>query len=293
VAGPLPLSRAFVDALRPPTEGLFPSVELEESLHALWVAGQAAWPQAGLDGADFARDLAARIGAAEAGPSLSRLHGTDLYLACACARGLPAAVALFETHYMSRVPAFVGRLDPAGTLTDEVAQELRIQLLLPAAGGEARIGDYSGRGELAAWLRVVALRAALKLRRAQRRLGVGVELPPTDLGRGPDPERDYLRLRYRADYEAAFRAALGSLESTERLLLKLHYVDGLNIDRIGAIYRLHRSTVARQLASHRRKLLDLTRGRLRERLNLSDSEFDSILALVRSQMVMSLRGALS
>jgi RNA polymerase sigma-70 factor (ECF subfamily) len=139
----------------------------------------------------------------------------------------------------------------------------------------------------------VALRAALKLRRAQRRLGVGIELPPTDLGRSPDPERDYLRLRYRADYEAAFRAALASLESAERLLLKLHYVDSLNIDRIGAIYRLHRSTVARQLASHRRKLLDLTRGRLRERLNLSDSEFDSILALVRSQMVMSLRGALS
>jgi RNA polymerase sigma-70 factor (ECF subfamily) len=287
----LPLSRAFVDAR--PVDGPAASEELEASLQALWAAGQASWPQAGLDGVDFARALAARIGEGETGPAdLSRLHGSDLYLASACARGLPRAVALFEAHYMSRVPAFVARLDPSGFLADEVAQELRIRLLLPAAGARAGIGDYSGRGDLSAWLRVVALRAALKLRRSQRRLGVGVEVPSTDLGQGPDPERDYLRLRYRADYEAAFAAALASLESAERLLLKLHYADGLNIDSIGAIYRLHRSTVARRLASHRRKLLDLTRGRLQERLKLSDSEFESVLALVRSQLVVSLRGAL-
>ena len=291
--GNLPLSRIFLEALPGPRGATAPSPALEARLQSLADAGKAAWPRAGLNGADFVEDVAARVGANEADPaSLSRVHGADLYLACACARGLSDAVVLFEAHFMTRVPAYVARLDPTGTLAEEVAQELRIQLLLPSGVVPARIRDYSGRGDLAAWLRVVALRAALKLRRSQRRLGVGVEVPSVDLARGPDPERDYIRLRYRGEYQAAFHAALDSLESGERLLLKLHYVDGLNIDRLGAVYRMHRSTVARQLASHRRKLLDATRSRLRERLDLSDSEFDSVLALVRSQMVVSLRGAL-
>lgn len=46
---------------------------------------------------------------------------------------------------------------------------------------------------------------------------------------------------------------------------------------------------ARRLHGQQRKLLELTRVRLRERLSLSDSEFDSVLALVRRQMVVSLR----
>jgi len=267
-----------------------PSEELETSLESLWNIGRTAWPRVDLGGADFVIDVALRLGAGEVSPKgLARLHASHLYLACACARGLPSAIACLEAHFISRVPTYVAHLDPAGTLADEVAQDLRTRLLLSEGNAHGRIGDYSGRGDLAAWLRVVALRAALKLRRSQRRSGVGVAVPSVELGRGPDLERDYLRVRYRGDYETAFRAALAQLKSDERLFLKLHYVDGMNIDRIGAIYQLHRSTVARRLASHRRRLLELTRNCLRERLGLSDSEFRSVMALVRSQLAVSLR----
>jgi RNA polymerase sigma-70 factor (ECF subfamily) len=290
VAEQLPLSRAFAAALRDRTDVPVPSEELEAALQALWHMGRMAWPRVELGGEEFVADVARRLGRGEAAPrTLSRLHGSDLFLACACARGQPSALTCLEANFLSRIPAYVARLDPLGTLADEVAQELRTALLVAVGEAAPRIRDYSGRGDLASWLRVVALRAALKLRRSQRLLGVGVVVPSVNLGPGPDLERDYLRVRYRKDYEAAFSAALGALESEERLFLKLHYVDGLNIDRIGAIYQLHRSTVARRLASHRRRLLELTRNSLRERLHLSDSEFGSVMALVRSQMAVSLR----
>lgn len=290
MAEQLPLSHAFAAALGDRTDLPVPSEELEASLQALLDMGRTAWPRVELGGEQFVADVALRLGRGDAAArNLPRLHGSDLYLACACARGLPSALTCLEAHFLSRVPAYVARFDPLGTLADEVAQELRTGLLLADGEGHARIRDYSGRGDLASWLRVVALRAALKLRRSQRRLGVGVAVPSVNLGQGPDLERDYLRVRYREEYEAAFSAALGALESDERLFLKLHYVDGLNIDRIGAIYELHRSTVARRLASHRRRLLELTRNRLRERLHLSDSEFGSVMVLVRSQLAVSLR----
>ena len=269
------------------------AAELDAALRALWEQGRAAWPDVMLDAAEFAREIARRVDSeGEQLSALSHVRGADLYLACACARALPPAIARFESTFLSRVPEFVGSLDSTGALASEVAQVLREKLLMPRPGGAPRIADYSGRGELTSWLRVVALREALKLRRSQQRPGAASEEAPDDLVGGPDPERDYLKVRYRGAYDEAFRAALAALESSERLFLKLHYVDGLNIDRIGGMYQLHRSTVARRLAAYRRKLLDFTRARLREQLKLTDSEFRSVLSLVRSQMTISLRSAL-
>ena len=82
------------------------------------------------------------------------------------------------------------------------------------------------------------------------------------------------------------------LSNRERLCLRLHYADGLDIGRIGTLYKIHRSTVARRLAEYRRKLRESVQERLRKRLKLTDSEYQSILSLVRSQMVVSLRSAL-
>jgi RNA polymerase sigma-70 factor (ECF subfamily) len=105
------------------------------------------------------------------------------------------------------------------------------------------------------------------------------------------PEIDLLKLQGRAEVERAFRQALAKLEDRDRLLLGLHYADGLSLERIGALYRQHRATVARRMAKARRELLDGARELLRERLRLSDSECDSMMALVRSQLRISLGAA--
>jgi RNA polymerase sigma-70 factor (ECF subfamily) len=98
----------------------------------------------------------------------------------------------------------------------------------------------------------------------------------SELRSAVDPELDYLKLRYRGAYQDAVGAALASLPDRDALLLKLHYLDGLNIDRIGALYGMHRSTVARWRARVRRRVLESTREQLHRRLALTDSEFDSL-----------------
>ena len=137
-------------------------------------------------------------------------------------------------------------------------------------------------------LRVVAVRAALRL--ANRRKEPQLQTAPS--AAGADPELDYLKLRYRSEFERAFRAALALLSTRDRLMLKLHSVDGLSIDKIAAAYQLHRSNVARRLARIRRLLREHTMAELQQRLGASAREVESLLALVRSQMWVSLRGAL-
>ena len=60
---------------------------LEAHLAALLAAGREAWPTVRLASDGFMRHLGARLLAdVELQQTLSSLHGTDLYLACACAR---------------------------------------------------------------------------------------------------------------------------------------------------------------------------------------------------------------
>jgi len=71
-------------------------------------------------------------------------------------------------------------------------------------------------------------------------------------------------------------------------LLRYHHVDGLNIDEIGAIYRVHRVTAFRWLEKAKEKLVEATLARMRTRLNVSARELDSVLRLIRSQVHLSL-----
>ena len=270
------------------------SAELEARLEALIAAGRGAWPSLPLPDQDFVRELALRLEPDdEPLLALAQVRAGDLWLTLACARGDERAMRLLDERFLSRVPALVHRLDSSGALGAETLQILREKLLVRGGGGP-RIADYSGRGDLLGWLRVVALRTALKERRRQEQ-----KTPPftssesaEQLQAGADPERDYLRVRYRGDYEAAFRAALEALGSAGRLLLKLHYVDALSLPRLAALFQVHRATVARRLADARRTLLETTRAKLQERVKLTDSEFDSVLQLVRSQLGAGVRSAL-
>src|SRR5581483_4498624 len=91
--------------------------------------------------------------------------GSDLYLACACARGVPAALAALDRAVLLRVPAFICRVSTDAAFADEVRQQLRERLLVAPPGGAPKIAEYGGAGALHAWVRVAALRTALNLRR--------------------------------------------------------------------------------------------------------------------------------
>ena len=64
-------------------------------------------------------------------------------------------------------------------------------------------------------------------------------------------------------------------------------VEGLSIDEIGALFKVHRSTVARWIAGARQAVLAGARLRLRDELGLSAGEFDSLAGVVRSQLDLS------
>ena len=65
-----------------------------------------------------------------------------------------------------------------------------------------------------------------------------------------------------------------------------------SIEQIGAIYRVHRATVARWIADARELLLHQTRELLSRRVRVSNDELESILWLIDSQMDVSLHRCL-
>jgi RNA polymerase sigma-70 factor (ECF subfamily) len=153
-----------------------------------------------------------------------------------------------------------------------------------------KISEYSGRGDLRRWVRTVALRTCLNLlRKGKAEVLVGDEQVLANMAQsGDDPELAYMKQRYRGEFKQAFLTALAALSARDQSLLRYHHADGLNIDEIGAIYRVHRVTAYRWLEKAREALVDGIQKTLRERLRLDQSEFDSILRLIRSQLHLSL-----
>jgi RNA polymerase sigma-70 factor, ECF subfamily len=285
------LSALFLPFLREKPPALAPTPGLEACLAQVLTGCRQAWPELVLPEALFLRYLAERL-PEESSPeeAVRRLHATDLYLACACVQGLPVAHAMLESRLLPRVDAAVARVEGAGDGVAEVRQRLREQLLSSQDGKPARLADYHGTGPLIAWLRAAAVRMALNFRRsARRRTHAEHEALATGtLEEGGDLELDYLRRRHRADFQAVLAEALAALTARERTVLRLHFAEGLSLERIGAMYQTHKSTVSRWLARAREEILSDVRRRLAERLQLSSGELQSLLRAVRSQLDASL-----
>src|SRR5262245_16070436 len=83
-----------------------------EQLATMFAAGRARWPAVALAPEDFAAHLAMLV-PPDADPvaHLRQLVAEDLYLACACLRDVPGAVAAFDAQYLAGVPAFVAHVD--------------------------------------------------------------------------------------------------------------------------------------------------------------------------------------
>ena len=103
-----------------------------------------------------------------------------------------------------------------------------------------------------------------------------------------DPEVEYMKRTYSNEFKASFAEALGQLGAREQTLLRYHHVDGLNIDEIGAIYRVHRVTAFRWIEKAKEQLVKSTLDTLRVRLKLPSAELDSVLRMIRSQIHLSL-----
>jgi RNA polymerase sigma-70 factor, ECF subfamily len=265
-----------------------PDPRLEEALLEALAAGRAAWPDIALDGRDFVAHLTARLpDAPDPVAAVAALHAADLYLACACARGDTRALACFDEQFLAPVGRGWGGRHRLADVADEVRQGLRVRLLVSDGGGPPRIAGYTGRGPLAAWVRMAATRLGLDLRRRERPDARDEDELSIE-AKGDDPELQYLKTRYAGELSEALQSTLAALSARTANVLRLHYQEGMTVDAIGTMYRVSGRTVQRWLAEARRTILTETRRLLSERLGLTDSRLDSLIGLVRSRLDISL-----
>jgi RNA polymerase sigma-70 factor (ECF subfamily) len=263
------------------------SPELEHLLRDLLERARSAWPTVVLSDAVFVGYLAER--AEEEGDPVTTLrgvHAADLYLACGCAQGEPRAIAAFEERFVAPIEAQLTRSDALPTFSQELKQTLRERVLVAREGLLPRISSYNGRGPLGGWLRMVAARVAVDLRRKQKNEGtrsssLAVPLPALD------PELAYLKERYRREFEAALETAFRGLSPREGTIMRLHFLEGMPVSGIATMYQVSSRTVQRWIAGTQANILAEARRILSEKLALSGAELDSLLGLVKSELHLS------
>jgi RNA polymerase sigma-70 factor (ECF subfamily) len=154
------------------------------------------------------------------------------------------------------------------------------------------IASYAGRGSLAGWLRMIAVRIALDQRRADNPEVLDDEILAWPDSRD-DPELATIRQRYGDAFKAAFVRAMESLTPRERNVLRQQVVFRMTLDQIAKLHRVHRSAVARWLADARQRLLSVTRDALGDRIGANRAQVESILTLLHSQLDVSIERLLA
>jgi RNA polymerase sigma-70 factor, ECF subfamily len=289
-----PFLAAVPAAVRPTLEAV---ADLDRRLWTLVAEGRAAWPDLAhaIDAKVLVEFVARHVTADLADAALDGLRPADLFLACACASGSHQAIAAFDRDYMKEVDIALARMRIGQPRLSDVKQLVRQRLFV--GGGTAgaptsagKIVEYGGRGDLRRWVRSVAVRTCLNdLRKGKREVLVDDDhLIAQHAIAQDDPEVEYMKRTYANEFKSAFSAALAQLGAREQTLLRYHHVDGLNIDEIGAIYRVHRVTAFRWIEKAKDQLVKATLDTLRARLKLPAEELDSVLRMIRSQIHLSL-----
>jgi RNA polymerase sigma-70 factor (ECF subfamily) len=282
-----PLSTAYLAARR--AEGAAEAAEtdsLEGVLSELVARGEAAHPELRVPREDFSAHLA-RCGANVSGDG-SPVHAEDLYLACACVRGDERAAEELLATYEKSLVTTLKKIDSSKVFLEDVRQRLWDALLVGTMSTPPRLSLYSGHGALGAWLAVAAQRVALMARRheaAEERARRGAEEADVAL---QDPELAFIKERYRDQFRAATQKALETLDDRERMIFRLHLVDGVTVERIAGVYGVSHSTISRWFATAREKVIAEVRRVLGEDLQMATSDFDSLRKLIVSQLDVSL-----
>lgn len=246
------------------------------------------WPPEWVDDVRFAAWIEKRCERTDATAPLPDARRDDLYLACACASGNEDAIRAFEERHFVEVDRAVARMRQADLPVDELRQRLRVKLYVGDGTRAPAFESYAGRGELGAWFRSIVARLILD------HVGTRRELPTEDVlfdkltAHADGVETAHLRQVYRAELRAAFAEATERLGTAEKNLLRYAFVDGLGVDALAAIYKVHRATAARRLEAAREALGDHLREVLTERLKVGETELGSIVRLVISSVDLTI-----
>jgi RNA polymerase sigma-70 factor (ECF subfamily) len=273
-------------AAQPHLEGSSP--ELGAAVESLVARASAEWPGVVVDPASFAAYVGERL--PPSGDLLAQLAAVDapgLYLACACARGAEGAIERFASTVIPEVDRTLAKMAIDRAQREDVVSKLE-QLLFfgDGSGAPPIVSSYTGRGTLRAWARSVAVKQALTVRRKdQRQVPIDDELLEL-AAEQTTPEMAYLRDFYVQEFRAALARAMRAVSRRERNLLRQHYLDGMSLEAVARVHRVHRATAARWLADARESVLRRTKEELTGAIHASPSELESVLAFVRRQSTL-------
>lgn len=280
--------QAFLAAL--PVGLELPSRDCEELLKSGIAIARDAYPTFDVPTVMYADFVASRWPQDSEPPSSSEVRWPDLYLACGVANSITGAFETMAAQYSPIITSALAKLRVDSFDEDELKQRVLEKVGL---GDNAKICSYSGTGPLRAWIRAVAVREALSLFRRQKPdHAVDLEL---EYVAAPDVAIDILleKKQIRGMLRECFHNAHEALSAETRALLSFKYKDGRSIDELAKVYRCHRATVARKVAAAREELYSRTKSLLKEKLNISESEFESLMGAVASRLDFTIRWNLS
>lgn len=261
------------------------AMELDE----LDVSIREAWPAVSLDTDRFADAVLNAWDSGGRSEPISKLALVDLYLARACLEGNSEALKSMD----SMLRTVSGQLARSNShdFIDEVMQRVRLRLLVAVGGEPPKLSLYRGRGALIVFLRVVAMNVLRNLKGSTAR-----EVTDADhlaqLATSTDLESRVADVDRQQKFREAFRLAVVGLSLRERSVLRLNLLEGLSIDDLAPMYRVHRSTMARWLADARQALAAATREQLAIGLRLTSAEAEQLLSSLQSRFDLTLSSAL-
>ncbi|MBI4867978.1 MAG: sigma-70 family RNA polymerase sigma factor [Candidatus Wallbacteria bacterium] len=220
---------------------------------------------------------------------LQALHYPDLLLACAMAGGQPASWEIFSARFGDFLLQAARRLTRDRSLADEVASEVMADLFFTdRADGRSRIMSYTGASTLSRWLWLVLRHRIIDLARRRGREVPLESVQESEVHRpeqpsprvAPSAEQLYLIDERRRMLSIAIPAALADLDESDRLLLKLVYVDCAKQRDIAALYRVHESRISRWIDRVRREMVRNATLRLTRDFKLGIQEAASLVRAV-------------
>ncbi len=212
-------------------------------------------------------------------------HAEDLALAKACLAGTTSALETFKSRHEVDIDVALERLGLDEGTAGDVKSTVLEKLLTPPT---PKLAQYSGQGPLGAWVKAVATREAMSVRRTAARRrdlldAVGDALTPMD------PELAFLKRHYRDAFRSAFHATVEGLEADDKLLLRYRFVDALTLPQLAAACGVHRATAARRLSTLRTRLFEGTREHMTANLDVPEEELESIFRLIQSNFEVSMQ----
>jgi RNA polymerase sigma-70 factor, ECF subfamily len=258
------------------------AVALEQAVARALEAGRAEWGDVFLDLDAFT----GHVRRLQLDRAALDQHGADLVLALACAGGDERALVVLQRRLMPSFDPDLRRLGVAAEDLDDVRQLVLVRLLTSPGGG---LASYAGRSSLLSWLRTVVCRTAIDVRRAAPRDPVSATQNALDrlVSESADPELTAIRSGLHTEFQQALTDSVTALTARSKEVLRLYYVDGMNIGAIGEIYGVHRATVARWINGIRSAVMTRLRQRVAGSLRPTSSEFRSLTEAVRDDLHLS------